>query len=292
MVIPAFNAAHTIQRALASVRAQTLAVHEIVVVDDASPDGTLEALRRLDDPSLVVVPLDENVGAAEARNRGVAAASGTHVAFLDADDEWLPEKLERQASLIAANPACVLVSCDTLALRLLGDPVRMHERCRPVPGPLAWKALLQENFIPTPTVLARRADILDVGGFDPDLTIGEDLDLWIRLAERGEVEVCSEVLVRTHQRGDSLMRSYPTADADIVLPMIERHVARMQDKLSADERKQILGKRHFTVAYDLYAKGHRRAAVRHALRACRLGHRPLRSLSIALRAALPGARPA
>ncbi len=290
MVIPAFNAERTIRRALASVRAQTLAAHEVVVVDDASTDGTLEVLRDHGDPSLVIEALAENVGAAEARNRGVAVASGTHIAFLDADDEWLPEKLERQASLMAANPSCVLVSCDTQAMRLQGEPVRMHERCPPTPGPLAWKALLQENFIPTPTVFARRADILDVGGFDPDLTIGEDLDLWIRLAERGDVEVSPHVLVRTHQLGDSLMRSHPTADADMVLPMIGRHVARLRDRLSSAERKQIMGRRHFTVAYDLYAKGHRRAAVRHALRACRLGHRPLRSLSIALRAALPGRR--
>lgn len=292
VVIPAFNAEQTIERAVASAMAQTLPAHEIIVVDDASSDNTVRALESIGASAVIVRRLANNVGAAAARNHGVQEASGSLIAFLDADDEWLPTKLEVQVALMAANPRCVLVSCDTLAVPLSSAPVRMHDRCKPVRGPDAWRALLVENFIPTPTVLARRSDILAVGGFDPKLVIGEDLDLWIRLAERGDVEFSPEILVRTHQRRGSLMRSHPTADADMVLPMIAGHLTRLGQRLDREERRQILGHRHFSVAYDLYRKQHRAAATRHALHALRLGHRRLRSISIVLRAAIPWALPA
>jgi hypothetical protein len=166
----------------------------------------------------------------------------------------------------------------------------MHERCPPTSGSQAWERLLSENFIPTPTVVARRSDLVDLGGFDPELTIGEDLDLWIRLAERGDVEVISEVLVRTYQRSDSLMRSYPKADAEIVLPMIARHVERLAGRLPPGAPRDILGRRHFQVAYDLYQKGHPHDATGHALKALRLRHRPLRSALLCARAAVAGRR--
>ena len=102
-VIPAHNSQATLGRALESVRAQTMPVSQLVVVDDASTDSTSEVARSYQGLNVEVVRMDKNVGAAAARNRGVTAANTELVAFLDADDEWLPTKLEKQAQVIAAR---------------------------------------------------------------------------------------------------------------------------------------------------------------------------------------------
>jgi len=110
-IIPAHNSQATLGRALASVRAQTLPVSRLVVVDDASTDATSEIAKNFKGMNVEVVRLDRNVGAAAARNRGIAAATTELVAFLDADDEWLPTKLEKQAMVITANDKVSFVSC-------------------------------------------------------------------------------------------------------------------------------------------------------------------------------------
>ena len=125
VVIPAYNRAATIGAAIESVLRQTWEDFELVVVDDGSTDGTLEAARRIADPRLRVVAAPHNMGAAGARNLGVAEARGTWIAFQDSDDEWLPEKLAKQMARLAARRA------RRLRRRLLRPPDRRRARRPP-----------------------------------------------------------------------------------------------------------------------------------------------------------------
>lgn len=279
VVIPAFNAAQTVARALKSVRDQDLAgIVEIVLVDDASQDDTSAVALRTGAPNLRILTLRENVGAGAARNAGLAIARGEFVAFLDADDEWLPTKLSRQISEFEQNPDCRLVTCDCLLVQMDSGTVRFNEVVPPDTGPEAWKSLLARNFCPTPTVMVRRVDAVAVGGFRPELPIGEDLDLWIRVAEHGEIAHVPEVLVRVYERPGSLMRTHHSGELDFVLPMIQGHVERLADRLSRRERWQLEAEPHFRVGYQLLTAGREREAVNPLLFAFLRGYRVTRSM--------------
>ena len=108
VLIPAFNAAATIRRALDSVLAQTYGDYEIIVIDDASSDATAEIVATQYTDQVRLLRLPRNLGESGAMNTGIAVAKGRWIAFLDADDEWLPEKLVRQIAVMESNPNAVL----------------------------------------------------------------------------------------------------------------------------------------------------------------------------------------
>jgi glycosyltransferase involved in cell wall biosynthesis len=177
VVIPAWRCADYVEAAIRSVRAQTVEPAELIVVDDASGDGTAEAARSL---GATVIERDSNAGVGQTRNDGIEAASGEWIALLDCDDEWLPHHLE---TLWEARSSHVLVSAaaaTTTDGRALGWARR---RPRLLDSPA--KAVLPEPVIRTSGVMFRREDALAVGGFRPEQKRAQDLDLWLRLLERG-----------------------------------------------------------------------------------------------------------
>lgn len=185
IIIPAFKAAEFIGEALASVAAQTFTSHEVIVVNDGSPD-TEELERELKRyPARLHYIKQENRGAAAARNAGLRAATGEFVAFLDADDTWLPNFLEKQITLLKRTNAD-LVYADA---RLFGEsPLagRTFMEVQPSRGEVTPENLLAIKVtVLTSTVLARKEPILTVGLFDETLRRGQDFDLWLRLAKRG-----------------------------------------------------------------------------------------------------------
>lgn len=186
-VIPAYNAADTIERALDSVYAQTYPnITEVIVVDDGSTDATAQIVRR-DFPDVKLIQ-QENAGVSAARNRGIEAAQGEYIAFLDADDEWLPRKVERQTSVLESDPTIDYCGC----LLELGTPKR--GRLRPYPERPSHIISLQ--FLPflrkkkeyppiTCSPIARAQSIRAVGGFDETLVAFVDYDLWLRVLAQG-----------------------------------------------------------------------------------------------------------
>jgi glycosyltransferase involved in cell wall biosynthesis len=175
VVIPAWRCAEYVEAAVRSVQAQTLAPLEVIVVDDASADGTADAARAL---GATVIEHDANQGAGRTRNDGIEAARGEWIALLDCDDEWLPRHLE---TLWAARGGHVLVSAAaTDGSRALG-----WARRRPLVLDTPAKAVIPEPCIRTSGVMFKRADALAVGAFRPELPRAQDLDLWLRLLERG-----------------------------------------------------------------------------------------------------------
>lgn len=281
VIIPAFNAAATIGRALESVRTQEGVGAEIIVIDDASSDGTADTVRAAIRPGehITLLQLPVNCGVSAARNAGIQLARASYLAFLDADDVWLPGKLRQQVTVIGADPAITLVSCNSRQADAEGRPLKEgHVNRPPVQGLDAWKTLLIYNFLPTPTVLTRTALVRELGGFDEQLKVGEDLDLWIKLATRGKVAVLPEVLINYYDLNNSLMKRHVRQTDVIVTPMIERHIREQAAKLNGTEIRHMRGSRAFLTGCDLFFSGSYRASIPAFLMAARCGIRPFKSL--------------
>lgn len=279
VVIPAFNSASTLARALDSVLIQTYKPGEIIVVDDGSSDETRSLAASYADKGVRLLALAQRRGAAGARNAGVAAATGEAIAFLDSDDEWLSPKLEMQVAVLTSSPDIAFVACASNLISPdgidLGDIYRGH----PVEtGAATWKALLAFNFITTPAVLAWRERIIAAGGFNESLKIGEDQDLWIRLSLAGELGYVRRSLVRVHSRHDSLSAEVKSDPMTYTLPMIERHVASMRARLTREEMRRIMGKRLGLVGRVAYAHRDYRNGLRLIVRSMLLGYQPMSSL--------------
>lgn len=173
----------TLRRALSSIEAQTYDNYEVVVIDDASSDATPDWLATLEMPDLKVVSFDSSRGRAAALNYGLLVAEGELVTFLDDDDEWLPDYLERQvrAHAFVSNPPVFTFTDYFLCLEGVEEPLRRRH-----PRPDTTTDLLEfQLFDPRPhslSMFAARRDVLQsVSGADEALAVGEDLDLYLRL---------------------------------------------------------------------------------------------------------------
>lgn len=205
VIIPAYNVAPYISETLASVFSQTFQDYEVVLVNDGSTDT--DELERLLQPHLNRIHYikQDNQGAGAARNRAVRAARGEFLAFLDADDFWLPEHLDEQVRFITSGDYD-LVYADAL---MFGDsPLagRTFMDVTPSIGDVTFLSLItHRSCIVTSGVLARREKVLEVGLFDESLRNSQDFDLWVRLVRRGaRANYQRKVLLRYRCRTDSL----------------------------------------------------------------------------------------
>jgi len=284
VVMPCFNAETTIARALASIRAQSYPSIEIIAVDDCSTDRTAEILSAEEATGVRLLRLPRNRGAAAARNAGIKAASGEYIAFLDADDEWLPNKISRQIAVISGRPQMSFVACGAGFVDVKQSATKpLYQNLAPTEGPEAWRALLAYNYVATPTVVARRSALERAKGFDPSLVIGEDQDLWIRLALQGEIGYIPETLVIVHEQRTSLSRRNALRLLDDSMPMILRHVREQRSRLSAWEVRSILGNRYTKIGRNAYLDFPFRGLML-VLKAILLGHRPLENAAYLLSA--------
>jgi glycosyltransferase involved in cell wall biosynthesis len=209
VIIPTYNNAAYLPAAVASVRAQAMAVREIIIVDDGSQDGTEAVIPTLGEVRYL---RQANAGPAAARNRGLAMAEGEWVAFLDADDTWTPDRLSDQWTNLERHPELVLeasdmAEVDTNGRVLVPSVLARHGLLAAFTSldgeavPRATRRLLEKNFIPTGTVLARRAVLRAAGGFPDRLRWGEDLALWARVAALGPIACLPRVHMLRLQHG-------------------------------------------------------------------------------------------
>ena len=258
IVMPTRNRATLLPRALASVYAQTVEEWELIVVDDGSLDDTpaLITAAAAADPRVRAI-CTTGIGAAAARNRGIAAASAPYIAFLDDDDEWLPAKLERQLEVAADD---VLVH--TAFIETDGADVRLAGLVDV--GADTLVTLLRGNQLGNSTVLAPRRALNAVGGFDERLPRLQDWDLWLRLAARLRFRLLPQPLVRIHRTVDSI-----SGRSDALV----RAAAMIADKLPAIASTAQLPEGYFGLAHTLIGAGEGRAGRVYMRRALRL--RPL-----------------
>lgn len=193
VIIPTWNRADTIVRALHSVLQQTVKAHEIIVVDDGSDDDTAQ---RLAEFTGVTRLFQSNAGVSSARNRGIRAATGDWIALLDSDDEWLPEKLQRQSAAISEDPETRLCHCDEIWIRrnVRVNPKHKHQKS----GGWIYRQCLPLCAISPSAALIRR-DVFDTTGwFDESLPACEDYDYWLRFCAHYPVTYIDEPLLKKY----------------------------------------------------------------------------------------------
>jgi glycosyltransferase involved in cell wall biosynthesis len=275
-VIPAYNAAALLPRALASIAAQTVQPDEIVVVDDGSADDTSAVAAGYPGLPVRVIRHDPNRGGAAALQTGVEAARHALIAFLDADDEWLPEKLERQLMALAALPEAVAVGTGYRYVDRQGTEYGGFGLVPFAHGPHEfWKNMLGVSALLQSSTLARRDVVLAVGGLDPTLRTGYDQDLFLRMAATGPIAYVHAPLVRYHDAPGSITKLGKPADALKVLHMHEASIAAFADRLSPAERRSMLARRYGEAANDLISARAWHDGLRYAAKAVLGGDPPL-----------------
>ncbi len=203
VIIPAFNRAHTLPKALDSVLSQTLKPREIIVVDDGSTDETNAVLANY--PGLCIISQD-NRGVSAARNMGIKKAGGEWLAFLDSDDEWLKEKLEKQWDTICIDDKLI---CHTEEIWIRNgqrvNPMKKHKKF----GGMIYERCLPLCVISPSSVMIHRSVFKDVGVFDESLEVCEDYDLWLRICAKYSVLFIDEpLIVKYGGHEDQLSRKY------------------------------------------------------------------------------------
>ncbi|MBI4161832.1 MAG: glycosyltransferase family 2 protein [Acidobacteria bacterium] len=193
VVLPTWNRADRIGEAIESVLRQSVPVRELIVVDDGSTDGTASVLARYGAP--VRVHRQAHAGVSRARNSGLDRAGGEFVAFLDSDDLWKPEKLERQLEVLRDDPGAGAVCCDMVERE--GETERRDTFFQRIgfAGEVTPRRMFFLNPIATPTLIARRACLEAAGRFDPDLCGAEDYDFFFRLLRHTRVRPLFRALV-------------------------------------------------------------------------------------------------
>ena len=288
VVIPAYNAARTVERALASVWRQNYPELEVIVIDDGSTDDTYLCVGTCHNPNLRLIRLDKNRGECGAMNVGIQEARRDYIAFLDADDEWLNNKLSKQIPIIDSHPEMSFISCGGEAVAPDGSVIATFGLDRPsCSSGDFWRALLAKSQVAKPSVVARRAKLLELGGFDEALKISGDQDMWIKLALSGEVGFIAEVLIRVHITADSLMMRYGGREDEFGLPMILNHLSKLGARLSKREMRQILGERYARTGRNIYYRGRPARGAALIIHAMLLGNRPLENLGYLVSAAPP-----
>ena len=242
VVMPLYNNAKEVQRALGSVLHQTVSDFEVVVVNDGSTDGGDAIVRMINDRRIRIIN-QNNKGVSAARNRGVAEAKGDLIAFLDADDEWKPDFLETIMRLYGNFTTCSLFATHYF-YREIDGTLRTPILRKLPPG--IWEGVL-ENYFETAAhsdpplwssaIAVKKAALLSAGGFPEGISIGEDLLTWARLAMKFEIayskKQCAVFWLRAPMTG------YPTRTPEIPDVVGER-LRELLAQVHADRKKDFL----------------------------------------------------
>mgnify|MGYP001623585951 CR=1 FL=1 len=203
VIIPTYNRAHLIQRAIESVEKQTYNDLEIIVVDDGSTDNTEEALKQLKYKNIRYIKLKENGGACKARNIGIALAKGEYVAFLDSDDEWQFDKLEKQYNFLIKNQAQI-VTCNYWYVKGESKKLFIDSKHKAM---IELHELLDKNCITTGAILVKKNFIKSLGGFDEKMPRYQDWEFVLRAAKFERIFLLNEPLLTLYFQEKSISNS-------------------------------------------------------------------------------------
>jgi glycosyltransferase involved in cell wall biosynthesis len=258
-VIPTFDRRRDVVVAVRSALAQTYTPQEVLVVDDGSRDGTAAHLRELHGDRVTIVQTNR-LGVSGARNRGMAAARGEYIALLDSDDEWEPQKLEKQVAYLEARPDYGMVLTDVAQMDKDRRTFALFERRKHIPedGMVLRHVLRQPALAPSSALLRKRV-IDEVGGFDGSLPTAEDIDLHLRVALRFPIGIISEPLTRC-MRDNGGLSALPRTYEDYMFVM-ERFLLDHRHEIPAEERAAALREASLRNMRGLLGQGHVREAL-------------------------------
>jgi len=209
VVIPVYNREQTIRRAIDSVLAQELLPEEIIAVDDGSTDDTPQILNSYH--TKIQVVRQNNMGVSAARNKGVEFASGKWIAFLDSDDEWLPDKLQKQMSYLEQHPNTRILQTEERWIRnnMRVNPGKKYFK----KSGNIFKNCLKTCIVGPSTIICESALLAEMGGFDETLPVCEDYDLWLRIAAKYPIPLIKQTLIIKYGgHPDQLSLSTPAMD--------------------------------------------------------------------------------
>lgn len=195
-----------LSRALNTVQQQTEKRLEIIVVNDYPPYE--ERIRQLLQhyPEVIFIPHSQNSGACQSRNDGLSAAKGKYIAFLDDDDEWFPEKIRLQLAYLQDTNAD-MVYCSGVSISADGNSQKIPYIYDP--GEEKLRFLLRGNYMGGCSFPLIKKELLErTGGFDKKMPSSQDLDLWIRIAQKGKICYLDQILVKYHPQEESISSSY------------------------------------------------------------------------------------
>jgi len=205
VIIPTYNRGEVLDRAIKSVLSQTYKNFEIIVVDDGSTDSTSRVLKKFGNKIRYFSKL--HGGVSSSRNFGLEKSEGSWVAFLDSDDYWLPEKLERQINFLKDHPDIAIVQTDEKWIRngKLANPMKKHQKYSGWIFPKCFPLCI----VSPSAVMIHQRIFNDVGVFDENLPVCEDYDLWLRTACKYQIALIPEkLIVKTGGHSDQLSRQY------------------------------------------------------------------------------------
>lgn len=210
-IIPTYNRAEVLPRAIKSILAQTHPVKNIWVIDDGSTDNTLEVMAAFSANPIIHYVKTENRGVSHARNIGVGLSISPWIAFLDSDDEWLPERLEKQVAVLAKNPDLNLVHGEEIWIRN-GVRVNPHKKHQKSGGNILEKSLALCLISPSATLI-RKETLLELGSFREDYPVCEDYDLWLKFCARYPVGFVTAPIIKKYGgHDDQLSKKYFAMD--------------------------------------------------------------------------------
>lgn len=217
VIIPAYNRAHCIERALDSVHAQSALPAEVIVIDDKSTDNTVELASKY---PCTVLRQTHNGGPAQARNAGIQAATQPWIALLDSDDEWTPNHL---AQLWEHHKGFRFMSSSAVSLDGDGNPrwLRGNPRDEVLVLQSPAETVLPLNPIVTSSVVIERELVLAHGGFR-DLRQAEDLDLWVRVVQDTPIAIIPDVTVRYHHGDDQASGTAASMHSSVMTVLADR----------------------------------------------------------------------
>lgn len=232
IILPTYNRAYLIGRAIQSILNQTYQDFEIIIIDDGSKDDTEKIIRgfKEKDNRIKYISFDANKGAAAARNAGIKMSKGEYITFQDSDDEWVIDKLEKQMKVIETSSENIVVYCGFW--RIDGDEkiyipdINILNR----EGNIN-KELLKGNFVDTPSILLPKKNLEKVGMFDENLSRLQDWDLAIRLSKYYNFKLIDEPLYISYVLSDSISANY-----EALIIAMQIILAKYQDEIYKDHK--------------------------------------------------------
>jgi glycosyltransferase involved in cell wall biosynthesis len=262
VILPTFNAEERVLGAIRSVLEQDYPNLELIVVDDGSSDSTREVVSRIDDRRLVPMAMPANAGPYAARTAAIQRSSAEILAFIDDDDEWLPEKLKLQVAVLMDHPEVALVHTGVRDVFPNGaSRVRLMH-----PMADSYEENLCQDRIATSTVVLRRSALDAAGGFDTSMRAFGDWDLWVRVARVGQLRMIRQPLATIHLREGSIQRSSVERFERYRLIALEKRRDELK-RLGLESRAEAL--HQYAVAAKLQAAGRSAEARSRAYRALR-----------------------
>jgi len=208
IITPIYNSERFIKQTVDSVLQQSYANFEFIIIDDHSQDSSSDIINSYKDKRINIIRLKENVGAGAARNEGIKRAVGRYIAFLDSDDMWLPEKLEKQIKVFQASneTAMLYTRFRTIEGEIISN--RIFPENRMYKSGNMFKSIYLRNLIACSSVMVKRSVLDQVGLFntDPNLIAIEDADLWLRIALKYNIKCTDDLpllIYRIHSQSIS-----------------------------------------------------------------------------------------